>query len=94
MISNNSIIKAENIEEIFEEIGYILIFNEDVNTYEIDYMHNEKLGDEQDIFNIIAPYIPKDLYLEYNTDDGNLFRYVFDGHNCVVKYPKIIWVQE
>lgn len=84
------IINAETLEDAFEEIGYVLCLKDD-GFYYLDYMSNEKLGEEEEIFNSIAKHIVKGTYLEYMGGDGDLFRFVFNGEKCEYVSPKIIW---
>ena len=80
--------KANGLYTIFEELRYPLIQNGD--DYIIDYFDGEKLGDEFELFKYIADLI-EPSYIEYLGEDGDRFRYVFDGKTCKEVYPKIEW---
>lgn len=51
----------------------------------------EKLGDEEVLFNAIAPYVEADSYIEMQGEDGERWRWVFDGKICKEVSAKIVW---
>lgn len=84
------ILKAENIEECFDAIGYQLI-EDDKGNFDIDYYSREKLGDDAQILSNIAKYIETGSYIQYAADEGEIFRLVFDKDDCHWEHPKISW---
>jgi ABC-type bacteriocin/lantibiotic exporter with double-glycine peptidase domain len=77
----NDILNAENIEDIFSEIGYELEKNEN-GDYEIDYFSGEKLGDDLKILNSFAKFIEDGQYIEMIGECGCRWRWVFDNGVC------------
>ena len=76
------------IEEVWEWLRYEVKYE---NGYWIIYDFNgEKLGDDEDIFNLIAPYC-EDGYLQYLGEDGERWRYVFENGKCETRYPTTSW---
>lgn len=51
----------------------------------------EKYGDDEQYLNSIAPFVEKDSYIEFSGEDGELFRWIFDGETCKEIYPRIDW---
>jgi len=86
----DTILDCETIEEAFEEIRYPLVENTN-GDYKIDYFSGEKLGDDLEIFNSIAPYVEEDSYIEMSGEDDNLWRWVFKNGKCEEIYPTITW---
>jgi hypothetical protein len=84
------IIKTKDVFEAFEEIGYPLATDKN-GDYILDYFCGEKLGDDLEILKSIAPYVEKDTYIEFVGEDGDKFRFVFDGNKCEDKYPTVKW---
>lgn len=78
-----------NFEELMYELGYA-IYETDEPGYSIEYRSSEKLGDDEEIFSLIAPYI-NDGYIELLGEDGDKWRYVFENGKCETKHPKIEW---
>lgn len=54
----------------------------------------EKAGDEDRIFKTIAPYVSAGSFLEMTGEDGDLWRWVFDGKMCRRIRPTIGWAVE
>jgi hypothetical protein len=51
----------------------------------------EKLGDEIKLFKALAPFVEADSYIEMQGEDGDLWRWVFDGKAMVEKKPSTVW---
>ena len=49
----------------------------------------EKLGDDQVLFNAIAPWVKKGSYIQMQGEDGSIWRWTFNGKTCVEKAAKI-----
>jgi len=88
-IDLDELINANSINELFDEMRYQLKVN-DNGDYEIDYFSGEKLGDDYEIFQIIAPCI-ENGYIELNGEDGFSWRWVFKNGECRKIYPTVIW---
>lgn len=82
--------KSHNFNEVMSELRYETYFNDGNDVYEIDYFSGEKLGDEFNIFPILAPYI-SDGYIEMVGEDGDKWRWVFKDDKCNAKFPTVSW---
>ena len=51
----------------------------------------EKIGDENLLFQVIAPFVEKGSFIEMVGEDGAQWRWVFDGKTCKEVIPKISW---
>lgn len=80
--------KEHNFEEVTEELRYPM-YEED-GLYKIDYFSGEKLGDDYDLFRLIAPYI-NDGCIEMSGEDGERWRWIFKDGKCEEKFPEIVW---
>ena len=80
--------KEHNFEEVTEELRYPM-YEED-GIYKIDYFSGEKLGDDYEMFKLIAPYI-NDGYIEMSGEDAERWRWIFKDGKCEEKFPKIKW---
>jgi hypothetical protein len=47
----------------------------------------EKIGDEETLFEAIAPAVEKGSYIQASGDDGEIWRWVFDGETCTAVSP-------
>jgi len=76
-ISVQTLLEAEDVESIFEEIRFPLVLKDE--KYIIDWFIGEKMGCEDEIFKAIAEFV-EDGYIEMLGEDGDRWRYVFkDG---------------
>ena len=90
-VKKNEVLKSTTILEIFSNFRLELEYEEITDTYEIDYMSGEKLGNyELDFYKAIAKYV-NDGYIQYTGEDGETWRYVFKGGECEEAYPTLSW---
>ena len=80
--------KEHNFEEATEELRYPMY--EENGLYKIDYFSGEKLGDDYEMFKLIAPYI-NDGYIEMSGEDAERWRWIFKDGKCKEKFPEIKW---
>jgi len=61
------------------------------NIIDIEF-YGEKLGgDEEYILNAIAPFVKAGSYIEMYGEDGNIWRWAFNGEKCEEIHPTITW---
>jgi hypothetical protein len=89
-VDNAFVINANTLEEALKECRWDTenIFGENINS--IDFS-GEKLGDDYDIFNAIAPYVESSSYIEMEGEDSDLWRWVFEDGECKEVFPTITW---
>jgi hypothetical protein len=51
----------------------------------------EKLGDDQILFDTIAPFVKAGSFIEMDGEDGMKWRWYFDGEKCVEQSGKVTW---
>lgn len=51
----------------------------------------EKLGSEVELFNCLAPFVKAGSFIQMSGEEGDLWRYTFDGKKMIEKYAKISW---
>ncbi len=62
----------------------------DVDVIGISFV-GEKSSDEKLVFDLISPYVEAGSYIEMSGEDGEVWRFLFDGKSCEEKYPKVEW---
>ena len=55
------------------------------------HFSGDVLRSDKMIFDAIAPFVEAGSYVEMMGDDGQMWRWVFDGHNCVEVHPTVTW---
>lgn len=82
-ITSNDYIET-TLEEIINKIP------KDRDIIDIDFM-SECLGSNKELFDVIAPYVEKDSYIEMSGEEGEIWRWVFDGKDYQEKEPNVSW---
>lgn len=55
--------------------------DEDFETAWLDFT-GEKSGDDKILFDAIAPFVKAGSYIEMEGEDGEIWRWCFNGHSC------------
>ena len=51
----------------------------------------EKLGDEEMLFGALVPFVAPGGYIEMVGEDGDIWRWVFDGGTVSRVEPTLVW---
>ena len=86
----DDISKCSSLVNVIEELGWNPGFDENGNIDSL-YFGQDKLCDEEIWLDAIAPFVEIGSFIEMIGEDGNLWRWIFDGKNCIEISPKIIW---
>jgi hypothetical protein len=88
---NNAVVRgADTLVQALQEWGWQLNLDADGNGNSIDFMR-DKLGDEEVLFETIAPFVAAGSFIEVTGEEGARWRWHFDGKECVELYPTITW---
>lgn len=88
--ASSEIIASENLVEAFEACRYGVEENENGDIFYL-YFNGEKLGDDEEIFNAIAPAVEDGSFIEMQGENGYLWRWVFQDGKCREIAAKVIW---
>ena len=92
-VDKQPLLESNTLLEVFDEIRYSL--KTDINgDYELDEFIGEKLGDDLEIFNSIAMYIEPDSFIEFEGEDGDVFRFLFNGEECKYKFIENVGTED
>lgn len=75
-IDNENVLDSENIFELFESLRYEVEYDIDDNIKSIDFI-GEKLGDDYEVFELIAEFVEKDSYIIFKGEDDEIFEFTF-----------------
>lgn len=84
---------ASTMEEFLEEARWKYTLDGDQNIVGVEFQ-GEKLGDDEHFFNAMAPHVKSGSYIQMHGEDGDVWRWVFNGETCVCVYPKVTWGTE
>lgn len=82
--------KWQSFERLMLEWGYSVYCNNagDCDIIEKDY---GKLLDDENMLHVIAPYVEHGSYLEFEGEDGYIWRWVFKHKELYEVSAKIVW---
>lgn len=89
-VRNEEIENANNIEQIFNAWRWQIEFDPNENINNI-YFEGGKLGQDDLLFETIAPWVGEYSYIEMQGEDGFLWRWVFENGKMEEKEAKISW---
>ena len=89
-VETKDFLNASNLKEALDVWGWSAEEDEDGNIANILF-EREKIGDEDILFNAIAPYVKSGSYIEMLGEDGGLWRWIFNEDRCITKDAKISW---
>lgn len=80
---HNNFAASPDLQRIMMEWRWKLRFDLSGNAAEI-YFNGEKAGDDEILFDAIAPFVKDGSYIEMRGEDGECWRWVFDSGKCTV----------
>jgi hypothetical protein len=66
------------------------VIDADVDIIGVDFQ-GEKIGEEKFLWNALAPFIEPGSYIEMQGEDGERWRWTFDGKTCTEIQAKVTW---
>ena len=82
--------KHDNLVDMLRAWRWDAEVDDDGNIIDLQFV-GEKLGDCFTMFQAIAPFVQEDSYIEMVGEDGDRWRWIFDGHTCEEKSATINW---
>lgn len=86
----DKVLKQSTLEGVLDELRFELSFDNETETYKIEFWGEKFGGYEESLFKTIAPYV-NNGYIEYIGEDGEKWRYIFKDGVCKEIYPKLVW---
>lgn len=78
-VDTKELVKVKTIEEAFAVWGYPVERGEKGGDVSEIYYEFEKIGDERQMFEVIAPYVERGSYLEMSGEDNETWQWYFNG---------------
>ena len=95
-VDDEELNNAQSLDDIIDAFGWDVDTDPEGNIISVYFLREkhflrEKLGDEEILFEVIAPYVKDGSYIEMNGEEGAIWRWVFKDGKCVEKTPNITW---
>lgn len=78
-----------NINEILEALGFDIDINDDGDVRIVNY--SDKGGDEDAFLAVLAPYVVDGSFIEWQGEDGAIWRNFFKCGKFISQSPTITW---
>ena len=85
-VDNQTLRDSKNLFEFLEECRWCY----DLEDKTIGFI-GEKYGNEEILFNTLAPFVEDNSYIKMVGEDGGLWKWIFKNGECKKIEPKIIW---
>lgn len=89
-VDNDRLLSSDSLRAALAEFGWNVYFDALVDIILIRF-GAEKSGDEDLLFSTIAPYVQAGSFIEMTGEDGERWRWVFDGKEVHKLTAKIVW---
>jgi hypothetical protein len=87
----NDIRESQNLTDAMSASRWDIYTDKETgDIYDIDFV-GQKAGDESEPLRAIAKYVEKGSYIQFEGEDGEMWRHYFDGEVCKTIYPEISW---
>jgi hypothetical protein len=53
--------------------------------------HGQKHIEDDAMFNVLGPFVEAGCSIVMHGEDGNIWRWYFDGEKCDEQYPRMVW---
>lgn len=74
--------QAQSLQDHLDEWRWEPSFDPQGNLIEVSFT-GEKLGDDKALFDALAPFVTSGSFIVMQGEDGEMWRWVFDGTRCV-----------
>jgi hypothetical protein len=89
-VDDEDIEKAKSLTDLMTSFRWEPDIDSEGNIISIDFC-GEKLGDDKILFDIIAPFVEDDSYIEMSGEDGSIWRWIFKDGECTEKDATIVF---
>ena len=89
-INTSDLVNAKTFKEAMDAWRWNVQYDKD-NQIEDIWWEGEKLGDDCQLFDAIAPYVEEGSYIEMMGEDGSIWRWAFDGKKMIEQDAQITW---
>lgn len=89
----NDFQSLKTLAEIMREWRYPVEFDDHGNVTAI-FFEGEKIGDEVQLFETLAPFVKAGSFIEMSGEDGARWRWEFDGKTMNENEARVVWDNE
>jgi hypothetical protein len=87
-VTTKEVLAAKTVEEAIEQWGWETVTDEESGDITEMYFPENKIGQEELMFQAIAPFVEKGSFFHMLGEDGSQWRWYFNGESLEDQYPK------
>ena len=84
-MNKSDLMKCVDIVSLFDILRYEITYHDIGRMYEITDFYGQKLGQDKEIFEILAKYL-KDGYIKWEGEDGDILTLKIDKHKMTEEW--------
>lgn len=89
-VDTQTVLEARTVEEQLHEWRWEIQEDDDGNIIGLSFT-GEKLGEDHLLFQVIAPFVKEDSFIDMHGEDGEQWRWSFDGSTCEELEPEVTY---
>lgn len=89
-VEGRAILESHTLADVLTEWRWSPTIDEEGNIQGLEFL-GEKLGEENLLFNLLAPYVEAGSFIEVVGEDSKVWRWRFDGDRCFQQEGTIIF---
>lgn len=89
-VNTETVLEANNLKDALHAWRWEAYLSEEGDITDINFV-GEKSGQEEVLFNIIARYVKDGSYVSMRGEDGEMWRWYFDGERCIEQYGRVVY---
>jgi len=89
-VDTKTALNTSTLADMFDEWGWSVEEDEDGNINGL-WFDRDKIGQEELLFQTIAPWVKSGSYVEMHGEDGTMWRWCWENGKCSEKYANVSW---
>lgn len=82
--------KSESLVDILNDLCWRAEIDDAGNIVDL-YLNDERLGDEETFFEVLAPFVKPGSFIALEGEDGYIWCFYFDGRHCTQHHGVIVF---
>lgn len=84
--------QLKSLKDFLEDDGWEVTYNDDGDITDINFLGENWHSSDLVFMRNLARFVEAGSYIQFSCNGGeDLWRIVFDGEDCSIVHPKIIW---
>jgi len=90
-VHTETVLQSQTLMEALEAWRWMPFINNDGDIDHISF-RGEKMGQDEVLFQALAPYVTSDSYIAMRGEDGALWRWYFQNGSCLEQEGRVVYL--